>query len=284
MDKRRINNYITLIILLNVLLINSAWGSVNYDEWADIIINARKHGLRIPLLSVSYPKANINTAYRMQRAYVKKRLLYDKIAGLKGALTSKSSQQKYNIKSPLAGVLLLSGKLTGNSTIYKSQFQKLLVETEIGYKLKSPIKSSLKDISSLKEHIKSIIPVIEFPDSSFSDMSSIQVIDIIAANIGADKFIMGEEIPLAELDPNQEEVSLFLDGKIINQGKGTDTLNDQWATLLWVINTMLKQGWKLEPNNIVITGALGKAIPAKAGNYIADYKNLGKIFFLIEKY
>jgi len=34
---------------------------------------------------------------------------------------------------------------------------------------------------------------------------------------------------------------------------------------LRLINTIVQQGWKIEPGQIIITGALPKAIPGKPG-------------------
>jgi 2-keto-4-pentenoate hydratase len=74
---------------------------------------------------------------------------------------------------------------------------------------------------------------------------------------------------------------IFLNSEVVNQGKGTDALAGQWKAALWLVNTMVKQGWKIEPGHIIITGALGRMVPGKPGNYIADYGNLGTITFEI---
>jgi 2-keto-4-pentenoate hydratase len=49
-----------------------------------------------------------------------------------------------------------------------------------------------------------------------------------------------------------------------------------------LINTVVQQGWKIEPGQILITGALPKAIPGKPGKYVADFEKLGKISFEIK--
>jgi 2-keto-4-pentenoate hydratase len=77
-------------------------------------------------------------------------------------------------------------------------------------------------------------------------------------------------------------ISLSLDGQEVNSGKGTDALGDQWNAALWLINTMIEQGWTMEPGHVVITGALGNMIPGKPGKYLADYGDFGKIVFEIK--
>jgi 2-keto-4-pentenoate hydratase len=76
--------------------------------------------------------------------------------------------------------------------------------------------------------------------------------------------------------------TLKRNGEAINRGKGTDALGGQWKAALRLVNTMVKQGWKIEPGQIIITGALGRMVPGKPGNYIADYGPLGTITFKID--
>jgi len=51
---------------------------------------------------------------------------------------------------------------------------------------------------------------------------------------------------------------------------------------LRLINTIVQQGWKIEHGQIIITGALPKAIPGKPGKYVADFEKLGKTSFEIK--
>jgi 2-keto-4-pentenoate hydratase len=73
-----------------------------------------------------------------------------------------------------------------------------------------------------------------------------------------------------------------MDEQEVNRGKGTDALGDQWKAAVWLVNTMVESGWKMEPGHVVITGALGKMIPGRPGKYVADYGGFGKISFEIK--
>jgi 2-keto-4-pentenoate hydratase len=105
--------------------------------------------------------------------------------------------------------------------------------------------------------------------------------DIIAANIGAAQFIIGKKQKINNLDLNTLQVTLKRDNETVNHGKGTDALSDQWKAALWLVNTMVKQGWKIKPGDIIITGALGRMIPGKPGKYTANFGSLGTITFKI---
>ena len=270
-----------VVLVLFVFVASAAWAQQAVD-WADVLIKAHEEGQKIPVLSLQHPEMDVKMAYDVQKAYVKKRLTSEKIAGFKAGLTSEGGQKKFGVDAPLAGVLFESGKLAGEVTVDKALFNQLMLEVEIGFVLGKAITQPLKDVAELQESVQAVMPVIELPDLGFADMKQLKGIDIIAANVSAKQFIVGQEKPAEGTDLNAVTISLSLDGQEVNSGKGTDALGDQWNAALWLINTMIEQGWTMEPGHVVITGALGNMIPGKPGKYLADYGDFGKIVFEIK--
>lgn len=255
---------------------------VPVSRLAEILINAHKEGKRIPVLSIQYPELDVKTAYQVQNVYVEQRLMKDSIAGFKGGLTAEVSWKRFGLNEPVAGVLLASGKRKANSIIDKSAFKTLMMEIEIGFVIGKSIHLPLKNAAELKDHTWEVVPVIEFPELGFTDMQKLKGPDIIAANIGSAMFMVGEKQKINKLDINALQVTLKKNGEVINRGKGTDALAGQWKAALWLVNTMVKQGWEIEPGHMIITGALGRMVPGKPGNYIADFGSLGTITFKID--
>jgi 2-keto-4-pentenoate hydratase len=249
-------------------------------ELADILMKAHEANEKIPVVSAHNPNLDVKSAYLVQKTYVEQRLSRDQIAGFKGGLGSKAAQKRFGLNAPAAGVLFASGKNTGSPIIEKSAFKTLLVETEIGFVVAKPIIQPLKDAAELYAYIQTVMPVIELPDAGFA--GKIRGVDLIAANVASASFIAGKEREFRGLDLNSIFVTLTLDGEVVNIGRGTDAIGDQWKAALWLINTILEQGWKIEPGQILITGALPKAIPGKPGKYVADFERLGEISFEIK--
>jgi 2-keto-4-pentenoate hydratase len=156
-----------------------------------------------------------------------------------------------------------------------------MIETEIGFIMGKPITHQIKDVAELRGYVRAIMPVIELPDLGYEDLKKLKAVDIIASNVSATQFIAGEEKRLNGLNLNDLTVALSLDGQVVNQGKESDALGDQWEAALWLVNFVINQGWKIEPGQILITGVLGKMLPGRPGNYVADYGSLGKIQFEI---
>jgi len=126
-----------------------------------------------------------------------------------------------------------------------------------------------------------IAPAIELPNLYFENMESLKGVDILAANLVSNEFILGEEKRAEGLDVNNITVTVYLDGQIVGSGKGSD-LGDQWEAALWMVNNVVRQGWKVEPGHVFLTGALGEMLPGKEGKYKADYGGLGEISFEIK--
>jgi 2-keto-4-pentenoate hydratase len=250
-------------------------------EAAGFLIRAEAEGRPIPILSAQYPNMDIPMAYGVQKTYVEKKRAVEKPAGFKAGLTSKGGQKRFGVSAPVAGVLFESGKLTGRASVDPKAFKRLMMETEIGFFVAAPLKKPVPDAAALRTFIREAAPVIELPDLGFADMKALKGTDIIAGNAAAKQFIVGTPRSVDDFDLNAVTVSLTRDGREINRGKGSEAAGDQWQALLWLVNTMIGQGWELEPGHILLTGALGKMLPGKPGKHVADYGDFGKIVFEI---
>ncbi len=104
--KSKTSFYSFLLILISIGLISVA----KVNQYADQLLQAEKDGKPIPVLTINSPNLNIETAYKIQKCYVKSRLKNDKIAGFKADLTSKGTQEKFGVDSPVSGVLFSSGE------------------------------------------------------------------------------------------------------------------------------------------------------------------------------
>ncbi|NIP31137.1 MAG: hypothetical protein GTO02_15595, partial [Candidatus Dadabacteria bacterium] len=234
----------------------------------------------IPYLSEIAPDTSIEDAYAIQNKFVKLRLKNDRIYGFKAGLSSERSQKKYKVKEPLVGVLFLSGKHKSKTQINNDK--KYYIELEIGFVVKNGINRPINSISELKKNIKYVVPVVEMPNINFDDMKSVKAIDIIAANLCSSDFITGDHKNFDEMNLNTINALLYLGDDMINTGKGTDAMGDQWEAVLWLVNKVVKNGFEIKRDNLLITGLLGKLTPAKRGKYTAKFGELGDIDFKVE--
>lgn len=269
------------LIILGWILVAHAQLSAQEVELANLLLQSYHDNQLLPLVSSIHPDLSVEQAYLVQRHYVKGRLANEKLVGFKAGLTSGPAQKKFNVSQPVIGVLFASGDLSSRRlSVNLSQFKNLRLETELGFEIGQAITRVVSDKNNIKQYIKSIFPLIELPEFNFASQPT--GLDIIAANVGAAVFVKGQPFDnFAHLDLNALGVTLTREGQPINIGQGRDALGDQWETVWWLVNTLVKLGWKLEPGQFVITGAMGKMIKAEPGSYQADFGKLGNLSFAI---
>ncbi len=222
--------------------------------------------------------SDLDAAYTLQRKFVDARMDADTIGGFKAGMTNEAAQKNFGLDGAVVAVLFASGALEVGAQLDLSSLQGLVVETEIGYVLGSDITTPVESEEDLPGLLASIMPVIELPCPSFAERAS--GLDFVANNIVARHHIPGT--PSAPtIDPNEITVSLTRDGDVINQGKGTDAMGNQWSALRWLINEVLARGYEPRAGHLLITGSLGPMLPAEAGHHVADYGDLGQLAFTI---
>ena len=270
-----------LAIFFGLSFAMTVWSGVS--EMADQLIKANAEKQPIPVISQADPNLDVKTAYGIQKAYVKARLSKDKVGGFKAGLTTEGGQKAFGVTSPVTGILYESGKLEGSPAVDPKAFRRLGIETEIGFVIGQPIRKALRDVPELQQMVRAVMPAIELPDLGFAgDMKAVKGVDLIAANVGAAKFIAGTPRPHQGVNLNEVKVALLRNGQALYQGKGSEAMGDQWKAALWLVNQVVEQGYQVEPGHILITGALGKLVPGNPGQYVADYGDFGKISFEVK--
>jgi 2-keto-4-pentenoate hydratase len=125
------------------------------------------------------------------------------IAGYKAGLTSPPAQKKFKAPGPVTGVLLKSMQIK-DGTVDSTPFSKMMLEVEIGYRLNRDIKTPTTP-ETVKTLVDEIMPAVEVPDLNFATFKGLAFTDIIADNVGARGFILGNPQPVNKVDPNQRD-------------------------------------------------------------------------------
>lgn len=270
-------------LLVTVLCFMPVSSQAGEEDVVKAVVEAITTTKQFALPSAQLPDFNVEKAYAFQRkvaeALVKKGMA---ISGFKAGLTAKPVQQKFGVDSPQLGPLFKPGELAPGAEIDRKDFVRPFIEVEIGYFLAEKVDKPVKDIPALKKLVKEVCPAIELPDLRYADLKNLKGPDIVADCVASAKYIVGKCLPADKVDVGAVKITLALDGKPLFEGESSDALGDQWQALLWLVNGVVKQGWAIEPGQLLITGALGKMIPAKPGKYTADWGKLGSMVFSVK--
>ncbi len=276
------NRFVISAITISLLIFMSVCYYISTSSLASKIAKAHQNNKAIPLVSETYSNLSETKAYEIQKAYVEICLNTELISGYKAGITTKTGQTILDLSEAVSGVLFVSGNTKRTEPIILSDTRNLMIETEIGYTISKSITTVLKDTIELMHYIDSVMPVIELPDFDFQNIKELRGVDLIAANVAAGKYIVGTKLPIESVNLNKVKVSLLRNERQINTGMASDAQGNQKDAALWLINSIIDHGHQIEKGQIIITGVLGKMLPAEKGNYAANYYNLGLVEFEIK--
>lgn len=225
----------------------------------------------VPLPSSMISDLTMDQAYEIQAHLVESFVQNGAvIAGYKAGLTSQAAQDKFKAPGPMSGVLFQDMQIT-NSHVQTDSYLKPMLEVEIGYRLKKKVQGPTTP-EKVKDLVDAVMPAVEIPDLNFDTMSGLTFKDLIADNVCARGFILGNPTPKDHVNPNAVTGQLFMNGEALGEPvSGRAALEDQWQALSWTINNVLKKGGQLKKGMVIITGSMGRMYPGKPGEYKAVY-------------
>ena len=188
------------------------------------------------------------------------------VAGLKAGMTAAAGQQAFGLTHPLIGSLYESGRLSSGATFPSAPGVSL--ECEIGI---------VVDGDGAPQ---SAGPVIEVPRMAFADEGDRNGPNLVACNIAADRYIVGEQQPLRD-SYGDVQITLTRDGEEVCSAPASDALGGPQAALAWMLNEARQRGLDIADGMLLITGACGGIHPAVPGHYVADYGDFGRIEFTV---
>ena len=257
--------------------------SADADGWAAVVIEEMKRGAAMPVLSAYGAGLDVQTAYGIQRLIVEEALKSREIGGYKAGFTAAAPRRKFKLQEPVAGVLFADGLLADGAEVRRDAYKRLMVEVEIGFILRSPITRHMHSIADLETYVSHAVPAIELPDLNYEDIQKLNGLDVLATNMAAAAYLVGEPFQLIDLaEVNALKVALYRDGELIDQGYAHNALGNQLRALQWLVNTLVDQGWPLRSGQVLLTGTLGKINPGLAGSYRANYGRAEVHFTIVD--
>ncbi len=271
------------VCITAVIVATFFFTAVHAGDVPEVLFQNYKSCKPVPLPSAAIPNLTVDQAYNIQKQFVSK-LVQDGgvVAGYKAGLTSAPAQKKFKAPGPVTGVLLQDMQII-NGKVVSKPYTKMMLEVEIGYRLNGDVKTPTTP-ETVKSLVDFIMPAVEVPDLNFATFKGLAFTDIIADNVGARGFILGNPKNVDKVDPNGVTGQLFMDGKALGGAvPGRAALGDQWKALSWSLNNVLAKGGEIKKGMVVITGSLGRMYPGKPGSYKAVYTGgLDPLAFTIE--
>ena len=233
-----------------------------------------------PRFTESVPGGSLDEAYVAQRRLVRAQAAGDPVAGFKGAAAAAAVQKALGVDGPLAGVVFRSGRLDGRSpqVVPVRDGEPVVVETEIGYVTSVDLSYEILTDEQARGAVESVVPIIELP-RSFPNSGPADARNMVAANIGSDRYLVGSPLKAEQFNPDAVAITLKRDGQVLHETTGGTAAGGQWHNLRLVLNTLTRHGYTIPAGSVILGGALGKIQPGEKGRYEASFGELGTITF-----
>ncbi len=247
------------------------------DQYEDYI----QHYNRAVSSNHYLPQPLVNSA---EEAYIIQSCLVSnnakEVIGFKAGLTSNVSRKRFGTNETVLGVLT-NGSLHPTNEFLVEDNKTILIETELAFRLRNNI-YALDDLDrEVEELVDSVAPAIEMPLFHFKDVSALTGNDIIAANVGANKLLLGKFVPIDKVDINSIKVSLNKGGKEIANSLDTFS-NNRLQLIRWLIKKSYLEGYTLRKGTIYLTGSLMKPVIMEKGSYFADFTQIDDIVLIVK--
>lgn len=244
-------------------------------------VTALKSGDAPPAFASQWPQGTLADAHAVQRRVIRVLRTEDRVAGYKGAGASAAAQTALGIEAPLTGVLFRSGRIEASPDlrIERAAGESIVVETEIGYVMGVDFSFAVPTAEHARDAVAAVVPVIELPRSFASHGGSPDARNMVAANIGSARYIVGQPIAPGTTDPNTWKISLRRDGALLHETTGDSAKGGQWHNLLSILNQITAQGHIIREGDIILCGALGKVHPGEPGKYEARFGDAATLTF-----
>lgn len=249
-------------------------------KYAQILRQAEDTGISIEQpITLSYPQISIEEAYAIQLLNIDQKIKEGhKVVGKKIGLTSKAMQQVFNVDQPDYGHLLDSMEVENGASVPMNKVMQPKVEGEIAFVLKEDLKGpnvTTEDVIAATDYI---VPSIEIVCSRIKDWK-IKLADTIADNASSGLFLLGDnKFSIDQVDIIIEEMKLYKNGVMVNQGKGEDASGNPAYCVAWLANKLYEFGVTLKKGEVILSGALSAAVDVKANDTITvSFLNLGDV-------
>jgi 2-oxo-hept-3-ene-1,7-dioate hydratase len=259
-------------------------GDVERKEAAAALLAAARDHRTIPPISVTYPAAEVEDAYRIAQLVAEAKLQAGAILkGHKIGLTSRPMQEAAGIDEPDYGVLLDDLFVAEGSVIPTDRLFEPRAEAELAFVLAEPLPGPSVNAADVIRATDFVLPCIEIVDRRFNERGVL--VDTIADNASSGLVVLGgNPVGLHDLDIRTIGVTLTRNGVIEDTGVASAVMGNPVNAVAWLANKLHSFGVPLEAGHVVLSGSFIKATRFGAGDVVAaDFTVLGTVQFAVAR-
>ena len=248
----------------------SAGTAIDTDALAQRLDEAWENRDPIAPLSESEGLEDVERAYEIQSKWSELRTgRGERIIGRKIGLTSFVMQEQLGVSEPDYGSLWSSRYFPAQGGRAEIPFEPLLqpfLEGELAFLIGRPLSGPGVTLQQALAATDALAAAVEVVDSRIEDWN-IKLPDTIADDASYGAFTVGPwSRSMREADLRTIGMLINKSGSRVAEGMGAASLGHPARAVAWLANKLASYGTTLEPGDIVLSGSLGRAVPAEQGD------------------
>lgn len=226
--------------------------------------------LGLPLLSKAYPGIEVEDAYRIQEAFVARRVAAGaRIKGYKVGLTSKAMQEMSGATEPDFSAMTDDLFLPESTPLLMTRFFDPMVEMEIAFVMKDALSGPGVLPMDVIRATDFVVPAIEIVDFRVSRAPGMNIIDTVADLAACGAAVLGANPRrLDAIDIRRVQGEILRNGIVEYTGEAAAVLGNPVTAVAWLANKLGEFGVNFQPGDVILTGSFVRAFPVKAGDEI----------------
>ncbi|MGG3468673.1 fumarylacetoacetate hydrolase family protein [Neobacillus pocheonensis] len=254
------------------------------DKIAESLLEAERTKQGIAPLTQQYPDLKVEDAYKIQLEVIAKKVGQgSKVIGKKVGLTSVAMQQMLGVDEPDYGHLLEDMKVKDGDIVKVGELLSPKVEAEIGFILGEDLVGPNVTFLDVLMATKYVVPTLEIIDSRIEDWK-IQLVDTVADNGSSAMVVVGNQLTSIDgIDLRTVGMVIYQNGEMMETGSGAAVLGHPAQAVAWLANKLHEFGITLKAGELILPGALTKALPVQAGDqFSAHFGSMGSVSVAFE--
>ena len=248
------------------------------QNWAEKLYEAEKS--RQPISPMTDQTAlTIDEAYDIQQRIIALKCQTGQhVVGKKIGLTSQAMQHMMGVDQPDFGHLMSVMAYSDGESIPLSRLIQPRLEAEIAFMLHRDLEGPGLTAREVLEATEYVVPCLEIVDSRIVDWR-IALADTIADNASSGLYVVGNALKSPRsLDLDLVGMVLVRNGEVVQTSAGAAALGHPAYSVAWLANTLSEHHTPLRAGEMVLSGALGGAVPVKAEDYfVARFGGMGEV-------
>jgi 2-keto-4-pentenoate hydratase len=243
---------------------------------AEALLEAERGRRPIAPLTRSIPDLSQSESYAIARLRIARAGAAP--IGYKLGYTSAAMRTQMGIAEPNYGVLLEGSIVAQDETVPMERLIHPRIEPELTFLMGSDLAGPGIGREQAWEALEAVMASLEIVDTRY-ERYEFTALDNIADNSSAARLVLGDRIARDGAgDLRGVAVRLEEDGRQIDEGAGRDAMGDPVLALAWLANKLAETGSRIKAGELVMTGGLTRAHPAKAGSrFSASFDGVGTV-------